>query len=82
MLPSTHFRATSSSMYRMCQPPWAKPPLESSSAPPGAWATPSRLMNSFTITFRISVSFGHWMVCRTDRATPRKSSGLLLPVPR
>src|SRR6266545_6117078 len=42
----------------MCQPPCAKPPDVSSSVPPGACTTPSRLMNSFTITLRISVSFG------------------------
>src|SRR6476646_6073008 len=38
----------------MCQPPWAKPPLGSSSAPPGAWATPSRVRNSLITTRRIA----------------------------
>src|SRR5918994_6792221 len=44
-------------MYGMLQPPCEKPPLVSSSSPPGAWATPSRLTNSLTITLRIAVSF-------------------------
>src|ERR671932_303389 len=33
----------------MCHPPCAKPPLASSSGPPGACETPSRLMNSLTM---------------------------------
>src|SRR4030095_13514601 len=33
------------------------PPLVSSSSPPGAWATPSRLRNSLTTTLRMSISF-------------------------
>src|SRR5512133_722480 len=44
-------------MYCMLQPPWEKPPLVSSSSPPGAWATPSRLRNSLTTTLRMSISF-------------------------
>src|SRR5580658_1177984 len=33
------------------QPPYAKPPLVSSSGPPGACITPSRETNSSTLTF-------------------------------
>ena len=36
---------TSGSKYGIDQPPWAKPPSVSSSGPPGACTTPSRLMN-------------------------------------
>ena len=41
---------TSGSKNGMDQPPWANPPSVSSSGPPGAWTTPSRLMNSLTTT--------------------------------
>ena len=41
---------------RCDQPPWAKPPSVSSSGPPGACTTPSRLMNSM-ITMRMASSF-------------------------
>src|SRR5471030_1588520 len=37
----------------LVQPPYAKPPLGSSSCPPGPCMTPSREMNSSTLTFFI-----------------------------
>ena len=40
-----------SSEYGLIHPPYAKPPLVSSSGPPGACMTPSREINSSTITF-------------------------------
>src|SRR6266508_5432225 len=43
-----------SSEYGACHPPYAKPPLVSSSGPPGACMTPSRVINSSTITFLMS----------------------------
>jgi len=39
---------TSGSKNGCDQPPWAKPPSVSSSRPPGACTTPSKLMNSLT----------------------------------
>src|SRR5918996_1731706 len=47
----------------MCQPPCWKPPDVSSSGAPGACTTPSRLIHSNTITFRISHSF--WSPARS-----------------
>src|SRR6266545_2568746 len=41
------------------QPPYAKPPLVSSSGPPGAWMTPSREICSSTITFLITEFLQH-----------------------
>src|SRR3954466_15042155 len=41
---------TSGSKNLKDQPPWVNPPLVSSSAPPGACTTPSRLMNSLATT--------------------------------
>ena len=43
---------TSGSKNRIDQPPWRNPPSVSSSGPPGACTTPSRLMNSL-ITIRM-----------------------------
>src|SRR5512143_58058 len=40
-----------SSEYGAVHPPYAKPPLVSSSGPPGAWMTPSREICSSTIIF-------------------------------
>src|SRR3954471_15439716 len=40
---------TSGSKYGIDHPPWVNPPSVSSSAPPGAWTTPSRLMKSLTM---------------------------------
>src|SRR5690348_3902734 len=40
-----------SSEYGACHPPYAKPPLVSSSGPPPAWMIPSRVTNSSAITF-------------------------------
>src|SRR6202011_6272136 len=37
----------------LSQPPCLKPLVVSSSAAPGAWTTPSRLIHSFTMTLRI-----------------------------
>jgi hypothetical protein len=34
-----------------CQPPWVKEPLGSSSGPPGACITPSRVRNVCTVSF-------------------------------
>ena len=48
---STTAPMTSGSKYGIDQPPWRNPPLVSSSGPPGACTTPSRLMNSL-ITIR------------------------------
>src|SRR4029077_2635773 len=62
---------TSGSKYGIDHPPCAKPPSVSSSGPPGACTTPSRLMNSYTTTRigRSSVSgFGTGKV-RRDEAT-------------
>ena len=43
----------SSCQYGIVQPPWVKPPSVSSSAAPGAWMTPSTVMNSATMSFRM-----------------------------
>src|SRR5215467_13665043 len=48
-----------SSEYGACHPPYAKPPLVSSSGPPPACMTPSRDMNSSTITFLMTVFLQH-----------------------
>src|SRR5688572_24257453 len=45
----------SSCQYGTVQPPCLNPPSVSSSAPPGAWITPSRVMNSATISSLMSV---------------------------
>src|SRR5262245_13128642 len=83
MLLSTHRCVGSSSKYCMCHPPLAKPPSVSSSAPPGACAVPSRLRNSFTITWRISVP--PVVVCRfrrecTEDVIGRSAGPVRLPV--
>src|ERR1700692_827758 len=41
----------------LIHPPCAKPPLVSSSGPPGACMTPSREINSSTLTFLMTESF-------------------------
>src|SRR5687768_2298173 len=46
----------SSCQYGMVQPPCSKPPSRSSSFPPGACTTPSRVMNSETMSFRMTFS--------------------------
>src|SRR3954470_3007919 len=66
---------TSGSKYGPDQPPCAKPPSVSSSAPPGACTTPSRLMNSYTTT-RIARSFLH-VLARTARSDSRRLVRLL-----
>src|SRR5438552_5215957 len=48
-----------SSEYGACHPPYLKPPLVSSSGPPPACMTPSRVMNSSTITFLIPPFLQH-----------------------
>src|SRR5215469_6152420 len=58
-----------SSEYGACHPPYAKPPLVSSSGPPPACMTPSRVMNSSAITFLMTgflhhlATFGADQVC-------------------
>src|SRR5215510_4780348 len=46
----------SSCQYGCVHPPWAKPPSLSSSAPPGAWITPSNETNSETTILRMVIS--------------------------
>src|SRR5215469_9938937 len=48
-----------SSAYGAVHPPYAKPPLVSSSGPPGACMTPSRETNSRTITFLMTSILQH-----------------------
>src|SRR5271165_1381714 len=48
-----------SSSYGATHPPYAKPPLVSSSGPPPACMTPSRVTNSSTITFLITSILQH-----------------------
>lgn len=66
---------TSGSKNGCVQPPWANPPSVSSSGPPGACTTPSRLMNS-QITMRMGFSL--LVLARAyddeDRRTARNSS--------
>src|SRR5262245_26491939 len=50
----------SSCQYGCVQPPCVKPPSVSSSAPPGAWITPSSVMNSATISSLMFYSFDGW----------------------
>src|SRR3954462_6814977 len=44
----------------MVQPPWVKPPDGSSSGPPGACITPSRLTKVPAINFLMELSFPLW----------------------
>src|SRR5262245_44076350 len=60
----------------MCQPPCAKPPLGSSSAAPGACATPSRLRNSLTTTLRIPFSFPRACAFQTTPRRPTHRSAI------
>src|SRR3954451_8467482 len=62
------------SKYGADQPPWRKPPLVSSSGPPGACTTPSRLMNSLA-TMRIVTPSLHagYLGTYDDRAAPDSS---------
>src|SRR5512140_730907 len=48
-----------SSEYGLIHPPYAKPPLVSSSGPPGACMTPSREICSSTITFLMTEFLQH-----------------------
>src|SRR5580765_1505851 len=48
-----------SSEYGACHPPYAKPPLVSSSGPPPAWMTPSRVTNSSAMTFLMTEFLHH-----------------------
>src|SRR4051794_8295060 len=68
---------TSGSKYGIDQPPFVKPPSVSSSGPPGACITPSRLMNSLTMTF-IARSFVRTTatLLGSPRAAPEAPSGL------
>src|SRR5512143_1057191 len=49
-----------SSEYGAIHPPYAKPPLVSSSGPPGACMTPSREICSSTITFLMTEFLSLW----------------------
>src|SRR5580700_8167129 len=68
----------------LIHPPYSKPPLESSSGPPGPCMTPSRETNSSTLTFLIAQfpfeSFLFCLVC----GSPRLSMSFFqkLPCPR
>src|SRR5260370_10871531 len=55
-----------SSEYGACHPPYVKPPLVSSSGPPPACITPSRVMNSSTITFLMTEFLQHLATCGAD----------------
>src|SRR5579872_3429376 len=57
--PLTTGPMTSGSKNGIDQPPWRNPPLVSSSGPPGAWTTPSRLMNSLTTTCIVDLQSPH-----------------------
>src|SRR5215472_14948827 len=56
-----------SSEYGACHPPNAKPPLVSSSGPPPACMTPSRVMNSSAITFLMTESLQHLATFGADQ---------------
>ena len=43
-----------------CHPPCAKPPSRSSSGPPGAYATPSSVTNSVTMSLPMMCPFAWW----------------------
>src|SRR5260370_42470687 len=58
---------STSSEYGACPPPYAKPPLVSSSGPPPACMTPSRVMNSRTITFLIPPFLQHLATFGADQ---------------
>ncbi len=60
-----------SSKYGPCHPPCSKPPLGSSSAPPGACMTPSSVRNSLTITL-IATSFSSCLGALTYQTTRRR----------
>src|SRR5437870_3641601 len=66
-----------SSQYFTDQPPWANPPLGSSSGPPGACITPSSVRNVVTLSLRIACpppTHGSHQKCmdRTDRDDPEE----------
>src|SRR5688572_19229535 len=64
---------TSGSKYGIDQPPCRKPPSVSSSAPPGACTTPSRLMNSL-----ITIRMVDWTIAQIEthrRASRRGGTG-------
>src|SRR5512133_1125963 len=48
-----------SCQYGRVHPPCLKPPSVSSTSPPGAWITPSKVMNSATISSLIFIPFLH-----------------------
>src|SRR5712671_5070706 len=65
------------SPYGNDQPPWGKPPLGSSSGPPGACMTPSRVRKVCRVS-RIVVSFAYaWFRHAVRRPRP---AGLIAPV--
>src|SRR5260370_10576445 len=55
-----------SSEYGACHPPYLKPPLVSSSGPPPACMTPSRVTNSSTITFLMTEFLHHLATFAAD----------------
>src|SRR5690349_7513392 len=67
-----------SSEYGACHPPYAKPPLGSSSGPPPACMTPSRVTNSSTITFLMTVFLQHLVVMTCLYSTGRERKKLLV----
>src|SRR5215207_2946870 len=58
-----------SSEYGACHPPYAKPPLVSSSRAPPACMTPSRVMNSSAITFLMTDFLQHLATFRVKYST-------------
>src|SRR5437762_6826531 len=54
----------------LIHPPYAKPPLVSSSGPPGACMTPSRETNSSTLTFLMTDSFESYLILFNLRVSP------------
>src|SRR5260221_6521910 len=63
-----------SSEYGACHPPYAKPPLVSSSGPPPACMTPSRVTNSSTITFLMTEFLQHLAKSRSEEHTSELQS--------
>src|SRR5713101_5812130 len=53
----------------LIHPPYAKPPLVSSSGPPGACMTPSRETNSSTLTF-LMTDFESYLILFNLRVSP------------
>src|SRR3954453_5170792 len=56
LLSSTTNSPTAGSANGACQPPWLKASLGSSSGPPGACITPSRVRNVCTVSFMVMLT--------------------------